>query len=176
MLHKTKIAKLLLTLYTFGIIIWIGGSIIRTSIAFELYVPATKLTLKTEYSDAIRLQNVKLYAYSALYTDVAFGAAALAIILLVIYWSKNVKKYGWLFMSLILFVLSVPYEAFQIYLDIKLNYAIQSGLKVFDCPEISNYFVARFAKFSIWGAMSFLTSLTSIVVLIWRPLDKYANK
>lgn len=38
--------KIFLTFFAFGFILWLGGSILRTAIAFDLFVPGTELVLK----------------------------------------------------------------------------------------------------------------------------------
>lgn len=177
MQHYTKVAKILISLYVLGNLLWLGGSIIRTSIAFEIFVAGTELKLKTEYTDVVKLHNVKLYAYSALYTDFGFSLTLVSAIMLMIYLRKSIKKQGWLFMAFALLVIAVPYEFYQMYLDIKLNYVFNNSPPLlFSDKSITDFFIVRFTKLSIWGALSFLTAITSIIIIVWRPLDKVNTK
>jgi hypothetical protein len=172
MQHKTFTAKFLLTLVALGLLIWLGGSIIRTAIAYDLYEPGTALKLKSWYSDSERLHAVRMYGMGALYTDIAYCVALAASILLCIYWRKNMKQRGWLFMAFVLMFIAAPIELFMIYLDIKLNIGLYwvSNLS-FDSVIIKNYFMFRFTKMAIPSMMSYLAIVTSILFVIWRPLD-----
>ncbi len=172
MQHKSITAKLLLTLIALGLLIWLGGSIIRTAIAYDLYVPGTALKLKNWYSDQERIHAVRMFGMGAMYTDIAYGTALASSILLCIYWRKNLKKRGWLFMSFVLMFLAAPVELYMIYLDIKLNLGLfWTNIANFDTPVIKDYFTYRFTKLAIPSTMSYLAVITSILFIIWRPLD-----
>ena len=168
--------KLLLSVLAFGLVVYIGGTIVRTAIAFEIYIPGTEMVLKTEYSDAIRLHTVKLYATGALYTDIGFIAALVASIGICIVFNKQLKLKGWLFIALLLIFIATPIELYLTYLDLKLNHLIWGPVSSFNDPAIKEFFVRRFTKLTIPSALAFLAISTSILLAVWRPLDKSVPK
>jgi len=173
MQYKTYKSKILLTLLAFGVILWIGGAIARLAIAYDLFLPGTELILKNYYTDIIRLHTVHLFAMTGLYTGVGFSVCLL-IALIIFFKSKSIlKKQGWLFMAFVLFFLTVPFESYMMYLDIRLNMAFWSGkLLSFNDYNITSYFLIRFSKLGIPSVLSFFAVLTSVVMIIWRPLNK----
>ncbi|MBI5325956.1 MAG: hypothetical protein HZB41_11910 [Ignavibacteriae bacterium] len=157
-----------------GFFIWFGGSIIRTAVAYDLFIPATELTLKNYYSEELRIQTVKLFAIGAVYTDISYGIAFISTVLLCIYWRKNIKERGWLFMAFVLVFISAPVELALIYLDIQLSLGLYYGNEIikFSDKIINDYFMFRYTKMVIPSTMSFLAFISAIIFIIWRPLDK----
>jgi hypothetical protein len=172
-----KTSKVLMILLALGLIIWLGGNILRTVIAYDLYVPATELTLKSNYSDEIRMHTVRLYAMGALYTDIAYGVAFLSALALFVRFRRELRQRGWLFMSYVLFILAAPVDLYSIFLDIKLNLAVMynSGLTFFS-DEVQRYFASRFRTMNLFSPLAYLAVITSIIIVIWRPLDKVETK
>jgi hypothetical protein len=72
----------------------------------------------------------------------------------------------------VLIILAAPIELYTSYLDMKLNFALWHGVTTFDSWEIKEFFVKRFTKLTIPSALSFLAIATSVILAIWRPLDK----
>jgi hypothetical protein len=166
-------AKIFITLFTLGIIIWLGGSIIRTIVAYDIYVPATELKVKDYYSDEIRIQTVRLFASGALYTEVAYGVAFLSAVYLIVYYRKQLKIRGWLFMSFVLFFMSSPIEFYMMYMDLNLNLGLYNNYKyTLNDDFINHFFVSRFRQLNFMAPMAYLSVFSSVWLVIFRPLDK----
>jgi hypothetical protein len=178
MQHRTKTAKLLLTLIALGFFIWFGGSVIRTIIAYDLFEPGTALVLRDYYTEELRINVVRLFAMTALYTDIAYCVALVSSVLLCIYWKGGFKNRGWLFMSFVLIFLTAPVELYQIYLDIKLNLGLYIGEDIINYSNkiVKDYFLFRITKMTIPSTISFLAFITAIIFTIWRPLDRTIQK
>ncbi len=172
MQKKSFREKFFLTFLVSGLIMWIGGSIVRTGIAFDMYVPFSNMILKTSYDDAIRLYVVQIYSNSALYTGIGFTLFFIGYISLGLLLSDRFKLHGWIFMALMMFALATPYGLFELYLDMKLYFLLQYPGINFNDPGIKDFFLIRFTKLSIWGSISYLMSITGVLICIWRPLDK----
>jgi hypothetical protein len=171
-------SKIFLSIFAFGFSIWFGGTLLRSAIAFDLFEPSTKLELKSYYSNEIRMHSTYLFATLGIYTDIGYAASFFAAMALFIYWRKNLKTKGWMLMAFILFFITVPVEFLLIYYDIKLSIAIYyDKIKDFANPAIKDYFLARIQNTSIATptALAFLASITTILYLVWRPLDKTVN-
>jgi hypothetical protein len=175
MQHNTLTSKILLTFFSLGFITWFGGTIARTTIAFDIFESSPKLQLVSHYNDETRMYNVHLYGSLASYTDIGYCMALICSIILFIYWRKNIKHRGWLFMAFILFFISAPIELLLIYYDIKLNIAhYWYNVQDFNNPAINQYFIERFKNVAITipSGLSFLAAVTCVLYVIWRPLNK----
>ncbi len=170
-MQRNVISKILLTLLVFGIVLWLGGAIVRLSTAYDIYMPFTQLELKTEYNDAMRMQTVKLFTYGSLYTGTGFVAAFVGFLALAFYWRSELKKHGWMFIALVLFLLAVPWGFYELVLDIRLSYLIKAGAANFDDILIKELFVRRFSTLTAWASISYMSAVASILILIWKPLN-----
>lgn len=178
MQQNTVISKILLTLLVFGTILWLGGEVQRINIAYEIYMPFTKMELKTEYSDAIRMHTVKLFTYGSLYSGIGFVATFIGFVTLAFHWRKQWKTKGWMFIVLVLFIIALPWGFYELLLDIKLSFLIKAGAVYFNDKQITDLFVKRFTDYAPWASISYLSIVSGIIILIWRPLNniKKINK
>ena len=172
MQNKSFKEKFFLTFLVSGLIMWIGGSIVRTGVAFDIFVPFSNMILKQSYNDAIRLYAVQLFSNSALYTGIGFTLFFIGYISLSLILSDKFKRFGWIFMAMMLFILATPYGLYELYLDIKLYFVLQYPGITFNDQGIKDFFFLRYTKLSIWGALSYLMAVTAVLICIWRPLDK----
>lgn len=141
--------------------------------AFDLFVPATELSLKNYYSQEVRLHTIHLYSVGSVYTGIAFSIAVICSLLLFFLTKKKLKVNGWLFMSFIMFFLVVVLECYNLYLDIMLGMAISNNeIDSFSSPAIKEYFLFRYYKLGILEPLKYLAIITIIVLIVWKPLNK----
>lgn len=174
MQHKGKFHKIVLTFFTLGFIIWLGGSIVRMTIAYDLFEPGVELVLKNWYSEAVRMQTVFIFANLGFYTGIGYGLAFLCSFCLLKKYKGALRKSGWLFMAFTLFYLSSPVELYNIYMDIKLGLGLYSGDLSFSGNAVQDYFMERITAvwFSVVRSLSLLANITAVIYLIWQPLEK----
>lgn len=165
--------KLLFVILTFSVIIWLGGSLIRAVVAYSIFVPATELELKKDQTDDVRMQTVKIYADTGIYTTISFGLVFLIVTFLLFKFRTDLKTRGWLFMSFVLFFMASPVEVYLCYLDIKLmlhvNYSPNLSFKDIQVTEL---FINRLRNLNIISPLAYLSFFTSIIFILFRPLDK----
>ncbi|MBM2815921.1 MAG: hypothetical protein HW421_2683 [Ignavibacteria bacterium] len=169
--------KFFITAFTLGFLLWFGGSIVRTALAYDLYIPGTKI-LKEQFTEAIKLHTLQLYALTATYTIAGYLAAFISAIFLCIYWRKSLKSRGWLFMAFVLFFLASPVQLYTVYLDIRLSLSFYfNEIKFFSNTQIIDYFLFRFDNIPATSAtaLAFLAIITAIIYIIWQPLDMLRN-
>ncbi len=162
----------MLSLLVFGLILWLGGAIIRVSTAYDIYIPFTKMELKTEYGDAMRMHTVKLFTYGSLYTGTGFVMTFFGFLSLAYYWRNEFKRRGWMFIALVLFFIASSWGIYELLLDIRLSYLIKAGGASFNDKLITELFVNRFSKWAPWASIAYMSAITSIFIIIWRPLNK----
>lgn len=167
--------KLVLTISLLGTVLWLGGSIVRNAIAFDLFVPGT-LQLKQSIPDAVVSQTVRLYTIAAFYTMVGYGLSCLGFVILLVEFTKRLKEFGWLFMAFILFFLTIPAEIYLLTFDIELVRALQTTYDTFSAnSKLLEVFHSRFSTKSHAGQISALTTFSYITILglfVFRPLSK----
>lgn len=175
MKNYSKLFRIILTFFVLGFILWFGGVILRSALGYDLFIPGSDFTLKPNYSNEIRMYNVYLYVITALYTGIGYSIAAISSIFLAVFSYKDFKTRGWLFMSFLLFCITIPIQSYLIYLDYQLASAVYvNGLRDFFSPIIQENFIARLtdAKYTTINSISMLAALTCVLYSIWRPLDK----
>jgi hypothetical protein len=154
-------------------VIWIGGTLIRFVIAYDIFVPGTELVLKPYYSDDLRVHTIQLFASTSVYTEIGFAVSFFCSIFFLFNWRKKLKTYGWLFMSLVLFFMSCPVEFYIVYLNINLMYQfLTNQVVMFNDPCVTNYFFTQFRILNQLAPLTFLLAITSMIIVVWKPLDK----
>lgn len=185
--NKSEILlNIFVNLFIFGLAIWIGGSIIRSAIIYDIYEPTSNLTLPKDiysdlalkqntYTDNIRLHAIYLYSNTSIYTNVAYILSLVSGIFLLFFNIRELKQKGWLFMSLLLLLFSAPVEIFNMYCDYQLNYVLKwdGGVLTFFDGNIQKYAIERFTNLlqRTFGVMSFLSAITTIIFFVWKPLE-----
>ncbi len=178
MQQKTKTDKLILSLMAIGYILWMGISLARSFIAFDLVKPGEEIVLNSAYSTNIAMQSVYIFSMLSVYSDIGFAIAALCVIILFILKRKQLRSKGWMFMAIILFILCVPAETVLIYHDIQLGLSVfWDNVRDINHPAIQDHFIGRLTNplITVPSGLSFLSGLTAIVFVIWRPLNNQNN-
>ena len=168
--------KVLLTLSAIGFMLWIGGSVVRTTIAYDLFVPGT-LVYKPELPRDAVAQTLHVYGITALYVWVGYGMALSGFLPVFISLRRRWRSYGWLFMAGVLFLMFIPLEAVFAYFDWRISQTVGIGLG-FDIEEAKSLLLEAFSlKFlgDFGSGARWLTVfgyLAAIAFIVWRPLHR----
>lgn len=164
--------KLILSILIFGLLFFLGGKIIRSTIAYDLFEPNTQLELKKSYTESEQLQTLRLYSMSSFYVLTGFSICFVCIIALNINLRKHLKTKGWVFMAIVLFYLASIVELYLGYFDFNLAWAFQYyPPKSFNDNIITEYFLVPIRKYSVASGLAFLAELSCILFIVWKPLD-----
>lgn len=170
----TKSQKLFIALFFIGLIIWIGGSIVRTTIAYDIFETGEN-TLKFKFwvDEKIALLTVRHFAIGSLYTSFGFLLAITSFLIISSKLVKYFKSNGWLLMSFILFSISAIFELINIYFDVRLGSYIffESNLSYFS-KEVQTFFYNRLTKYNFSTIYNWLAAFTIIVFMVYKPLKK----
>lgn len=170
----TKVQKLFISLFFIGVVIWIGGSIVRTAVAYDIYeLKENTLQLRYWVDEKIALLTVRHFTIGSLYTSLGFLMSFFSFIAIFSKLTKHFKTNGWLLMSFFLFSLAAISEIILIYFDIRLALYVflNSNLSYFS-NEVQSFFFHRFTKFSFLMVYNWLAIFTIIVFLVFKPLRK----
>ncbi len=156
-----------------GLILWIGGNVVRYAIAYDLFVPGTELTLKNWYSPEIQLNIVSIFRIASFYTFSGYCLTIISTIILIIINKSKFKNNGWMLISSILILLTLPIESILAYFDIKIMSGFNNlEIKSFDSEIIKTYFLGRLKHWFIPGSLSFLSGMSAVIIAVWKPLVK----
>lgn len=166
--------KVLYFVFALSIIIWLGGSIIRNTALFDIFEQGIELSYKNYYSDEKIDYNIYLFISTSIYTNIAYGLALISCIMIMILERKNIKDNGWLFMSILVFLLFSPIVLYNIYLDFTISRALFYDDFSFLTTDIRTSIFDRYKSNSnkLLSGISYLTSMTIVAYAIWRPLTK----
>jgi len=169
------LVKLFLTFTILGIIVWLGGSVIRNAIAFDIFIPGT--LIQKPSMEAISVYNtIRLYSLTAFYTITGYAIVCIGMLFMLFRNISILKKKGWLFMIVALFILAIPAEVYLILFDIELVKTLQSSADNYTInARLSDTFFRKFSSDSFASQASALTMMayiTSLVLFAFRPLDK----
>lgn len=168
MKQMNAIDKTIASLGLLGYIIWLGGSVIRTIISYDLFIPGT-LELK-KYSFEIQTHIVKLFELASPYTNISYMVMILTVLYMLIKYNKNIKANGWMFMSIFMLLLTVIPNSYLMWMDYKLAMDMNYFRAEFDSTSVANYFMIRFTKLSILQPIVMLSGITAAVLFVFRPL------
>ena len=136
--------KILVSIAALGRAVWLGGTAVRSAIAFDIFVPGDiELAVKPEYTQEQTIQNIYLFSITSFYTMTGFGAVLLSGILIIFAYGKKLKRHGWLFMSFVLICLAAPVEAYLAYYDIQLI----NLFKYNHSPDLNNIIIKDYFFF-----------------------------
>lgn len=169
-----KFQKFLLAILSIGLVLWIGGSIVRTAIVYDIFEPEYQ-TLKFRYwvDEKIALLTVRHFAIGSLYTELGFILSLFSTIMLFPKIKNYLKREGWLFMSLVLLLLAFISEAILLYFDIRLGLYIFFNQNIsYYSSEVQNFFFKRFIKYNFLIVYNLLAVFTIIFFFVFKPLRK----
>jgi hypothetical protein len=165
--------KFLYFIFALSMIIWLGGSLIRNVMIFDLFIPGIELTFKPDYTPEIINYNIHLYASTALYTGVAFGIAFLTIILIALFDRKIFRLEGWLFMSIVLFLLVSPIVIYNLYLDYSFSIAVfWNDFSLLSSGNLSDAIFKRYnnSANTVLSGIAYLANVNIILYAVYKPL------
>lgn len=162
------LSKISWLLFAFGIILALGGQFIRLSIIYDLYIPGT-LELKSWYNWQIQHQTIRLYANGFIYCGIGFVLATIAVVMISITSASFMKKKGWMFMSVILWLLAIGFSAKSLYSDYTLaNYLRDTTAST---SQAISMVTTSLQKESVYFLVSMLCQISIVCVIVFKPLD-----
>jgi hypothetical protein len=169
--QKTNYIK---ALSLISILLWIGSSIIRSTIGFTLFEIKDEFMLRNNIDMHELYYTISTFINITFYVDLFYVLAFLFITILLIMNLKRIKKTGWLFISVVLFYLfSIP-EIYLFLNDIDLYYYNLRSLDNTISDGSLHLFKQRYTLdiFKIIQPMSFLSHIAIAFFMIIKPLDK----
>jgi len=179
-MYNSKSLKILLSIFAFGFIVWLGGTVFRTTIAYNLFLIGPEMHLNPAYTNMERINTIYIFSITSLLTGVGYYSAVFSSIMMCILLRKEFRRRGWLFIAFILFAITLPIQIYFSNMDWNLAVCVYYNKVIdFHHPDVQKYFVQRYQNItnSSLRTIQLLASFTCILYVIWRPLDnKYPIK
>lgn len=164
-----------LSLFAVGGVIWLGASIARMVVGFDVFVPGT-LEFKPTQSEAVRLHTIWLFTLLGGWTGWSFLLATVGGIGTAVIVRRSFRTHGWLLMSAVLLMLLIPVQAYVAWEDYRLwtFFDRTTGMPLAQPAEIIAAFLNRYTNttVNILLGMSLLAALTMILFCTIRPLQR----
>lgn len=171
--------KLLFSLAFVPLAIWLGTSIIRSAIAFDLFIFDGAMKFNYNIETQVLLAKINAFIDTSVYSDILYGISFLSFFVITFKLNDKFKKQGWLYMSVLLFFIFSPIELFLIYHDYLM--AVTTGMENYhttifniEFSSIKELFGFRFFNPVLKTLMplSFLSNLFVVFFYFWTPLRK----
>ncbi|MBU3740650.1 MAG: hypothetical protein FGM24_00030 [Candidatus Kapabacteria bacterium] len=171
----TRTTRLLLTLFVAGGMLWLGGNVVRSVVGFDVYYPGT-LQFRAEQTEAIRLNTIRLFAFTGAWTNWGFVAATVGALGLMGTLRAQYRSRGWLLMAAILMAILIPAQGYLILKDYELlqYFDLQTGVPLAQPAEIIRVFSLRVTNLanSMTAGLSLMAGITIAIILVTRPLHR----
>lgn len=172
---SAPLTRLFLLLFIAGGVVWLGGTVIRAAVGFDVFVPGT-LVFKPEQPEIVRLHTIRLFALAGAWTNWSFAVCAVGAIGLMILTRSLFRQRGWLLMCAILLVLILPVQGYLIWDDIRLIQLFDRniGTPLAGVGEIFGVFLQRYTNLALnmMAALSFMAAATIVFLATLRPLHR----
>jgi amino acid transporter len=171
--------RLSMTLLVISGLTWLGGTVYRALVAFELFIAGT-LDFDPVVLPAQESMLYQLIAASSLVIVISYAITMISAVFVFRTIPLRLKEHGWLLMAGILLFMYVPVEIFTAYLDVKFILLWEStrdaiaanGLEAFlDVRTMMRATLShRIGALSGLPVMAAFCYFTALVVVIWQPM------
>jgi hypothetical protein len=171
--NLSKTSKSLLVVVFISYAVWIGTYIAKNLCFFQFFDPET-MALRNifEKSDNFSV----FYSFFPVITTniICYGLFVIAFLLFVFTSKISLRYNGWLFISLLIVLITLPVEVYLIFkFDLKIVLDTNSmSLVAKDAIEMLKQRVSKFGMFSF---ISMFSTLSIVFFFIFRPLTKNEN-
>jgi hypothetical protein len=164
----TKTAKFFLYVFVASGAIWLGSYITRLSAFYQLF-QATEFTLK-EFVNNQNIAGIFQTLIATVSINLIFYLLMIVAFILFVITSKlNLKHNGWLFISLVLILLTAPFEFYLMLIDYKIIMIVLN--EGFNPQDVLNLVIKRFTILSSFPIVEILSYFAIIYLFLFQPLS-----
>lgn len=167
-----KFSKIFLFIFAVGGVIWLGSYITRLTLFYRLF-QEEQFALR-EYITEQNLFVILQILLSAVSINIIFYPLMITAFFLFVISSKlNLRQNGWLFISLLIVVITLPFELYLMIIDYKIFILITNA--VFNSKEAVNLIVKRFTVLGSFSIIEMLSFFSILYLFMFQPLTKNTN-
>lgn len=150
-------------------IVWVGSYVTRHILVFQLFEPK-EMELRSVYS----IENLGVVFYTllpVLVTNlISFGLFIILFIIYLIISKSNLRKEGWLFITVLIVFITAPFEVFLQLKDYRIIMLIYENLS--NPSEILDLIRKRITVLSSFSLIEIFSYLAIVFLVIIKPLTK----
>ncbi len=167
--NLNKPAKYFLFLTVLFFCLWLGGYVGRQLTVFRLFEPEN-MALKSMYNEVGLTQVINILLPVITYNLIMYPAFILSLILFLITSHINLKKEGWLFISVTIIFITLPFEVYLSTLDYELVSKILTGS--FNSDKIVKILRERITILGSFPLIETFAYFAIIGLFLFKPLRK----
>lgn len=167
-----KFSKIFLFLFAAGGVVWLGSYITRLSLFYRLF-QEDQLVLRNYITEQNLFVILQLLISAISINMIFYPLMIFAFIPFVITSKLNLRQNGWLFIALVIVVITLPFELYLMFIDYKLIILITND--IFNMNEAISLIVKRFTVFSSFSFIEILSFFSILYLFMFQPLTKNTN-
>lgn len=173
MTNNTKVAKSFLFIAILSGSLWTGAYLMRLFLFYWLFEPEDFI-LKSYINN----ENMGAIVYSLLpavtTTMILYVLFITSFILFILITKQKFKENGWLFISTIIILITLPFEAYLMTIDIKLTELLLSG--TYSSETIIALIRERFTVFGNFSLVELFSYFSLFYLMLFQPFTKVVNE
>lgn len=172
MKKQSFISKLFISIALTAGSVWLGAYTLRLFLIYNLFEPKDLALKSSFHSDAIHFVLASLLpAFVTPFT--AYAIMIISLILGLLALKISFKENGWLFISLMIVLITLPFEVYLMLIDYKVIHNLLSG--TFNNENVLILLRERITSLSGFPIIQLLGYLTIIFLLVFKPLSSKVN-
>lgn len=167
MQNLNKFSKILLYICSLSGILWLGAYLSRILLTYQLFEPRDFI-LKGYVNDQ-NLGGIFYTLNSAVTFTMIFYLLFLVSFILFIFTSGiRLKEEGWLFVALLIIIVTAPFELYLMSIDFKI--ATKVFYTAFDPKEVLSIYIKRMKLLSSFPLIEIFSYCAILFLAIFKPL------
>ncbi|HEX2868027.1 MAG TPA: hypothetical protein VHO03_13360 [Ignavibacteriales bacterium] len=173
MQNLNKFSKIFLYLAFLSGILWLGGYLSRILLTYQLFEPRD-FVLKSYVTD----QNLGGILYtlnsSVTYTLITFLVFIVSFILFILTSGIKLKEEGWLFVTLLIVIITAPFELYLMSFDYQI--ATKVFFSAFVPKDVLALYIKRMKLLSSFPLIEIFSYCAILFLIIFKPLRMKKNQ
>ncbi len=169
-MHKiNKLSKLFMYISLLCGVLWLGSYLTRLLLTYQLFEP--KDYVLKPYVTPENLGGIlRTLGAAASTTSILYSIFILALIIFLISSKINLKKNGWLFITVLIVLITLPFEIYLMTIDYSIIKSIYYSS--FDSRTILNLFIKRLKILGSFSLVEIFSYFAAVYFILFQPLTK----
>jgi len=169
MKKQSVISKVILFLTITSFILWLGGYFVRNIVIYQFFEPLN-LDLRTIYNEQNLNAVFNIILPLITFNLVTYVSFIIFFIMFLLSSNISLKNEGWLFISTMIILITLPFESYLSFYDYKIvNFIVRHNTDVMDTINLIRERITKLSSFSFIELFSYLVI---IFLTLFKPFRK----
>lgn len=169
-MHKlNNISKILLTITLIFGSIWLGGYIARHLVIYQFFDPDNFKFLDI-YNNPTSQNSIRLIQSLLVLNIITYSIFFISLLLFIIISRVSFKRNGWLFICIVIVLITAPFEIFLLTIDYEILLQIMNNN--FDTLKVLTLIQKRIEILSSFSIIEIFSYISMYFLIIFKPLTK----